>query len=53
MRAMFEKYDFDHSGYLDYEEFAKMIMNMDISGMSSKINIFAETMGKNHFTITK
>ena len=53
IRAVFEKYDTNGSGTLEYEEFAKNIMDIDISGLSSKPNLFTETMGKNHFTITK
>lgn len=53
IRALFNKYDANNNGTLDYEEFSKIIMNIDISGLSSKPNIFTETMGKNHFTITK
>ncbi len=48
--ALFQKYDADNSGCLDYEEFSKGIMNIDINGLSSKTNLFYETMGKNHFT---
>lgn len=53
IRALFEKYDLDNSGAIEYEEFSKAIMDIDISGLSSKPNLFTETMGKNHFTITK
>ena len=51
--ALFNRYDTNGSGTLEYEEFSKSIMNIDISGLSSKTNLFTETMGKNHFTITK
>jgi Ca2+-binding EF-hand superfamily protein len=51
--ALFNKYDSNGSGTLEYEEFSKSIMDIDISGLASKPNLFTETMGKNHFTITK
>jgi Ca2+-binding EF-hand superfamily protein len=38
--ALFTKYDTNNSGTLDYEEFSKCIMNIDISGLSSKPNLF-------------
>lgn len=28
-------------------------MELDISGLASKPNLFQQTMGKNHFTLTK
>lgn len=53
MKALFDKYDIDRSGKIEYEEFSKMIMDIDISGLATKPNLFTQTMGKNHFTITK
>jgi Ca2+-binding EF-hand superfamily protein len=40
LRALFKKYDTDRSGKLDYEEFSKMIMDIDICGLSQKTNLF-------------
>ena len=39
IRALFTKYDADNSGKLDYEEFSKMLMSIDISGLSDKPNL--------------
>ena len=51
IRALFNKYDADCSGKLDYEEFSKLLMDIDISGLSSKPNLL-KTLGTNYFKIT-
>ena len=51
IRALFNKYDVDGSGKLDYEEFSKMLMDIDISGLSSKPNLL-KTLGTNYFKIS-
>lgn len=50
MKALFDKYAVD--GTLSYEEFSKAIMEIDINGMVSQINLLATKMGTNHFTVT-
>ena len=51
IRALFQKYDLDKSGRMDYEEFSKMLMNIDINGMIDKPNLL-KTLGTNYFKIT-
>jgi hypothetical protein len=50
MRVLFNKYG--ENGTLDYEQFVKDIMEIDINGMISKPNLFQTKMGTNHFTVT-
>ena len=51
MKALYDAFDVDHSGKLEYEEFAKVIMDLDINGMISKPNLL-KTLGTNYFKIT-
>lgn len=51
IRTLFNKYDADKSGHLDYEEFGKMLMDMDINGMVSQPNKL-KTLGTNYWKIT-
>ena len=51
MRALYNAFDVDNSGKLEYEEFAKVIMDLDINGMVSKPNLL-KTLGTNYFKIT-
>jgi Ca2+-binding EF-hand superfamily protein len=48
---LFDKYDTNKSGKLDYAEFSKMLMSIDINGMESKPNLL-KTLGTNYFKIT-
>lgn len=50
MRVLFDKYA--ANGTLDYEQFVKEIMEIDINGMISKPNLLQTKMGTNHFTVT-
>lgn len=50
MKAIFDKYSED--GKLDYERFAKVLMDLDINGMISQPNLFHTKMGTNHFKVT-
>jgi Ca2+-binding EF-hand superfamily protein len=50
LRALFSKYS--HGGYLNYEEFSKAIMDIDINGMVTQPNLLQTKMGTNHFTVT-
>lgn len=50
MRVLFDKYA--ANGTLDYEQFVKETMEIDINGMISKPNLLQTKMGTNHFTVT-
>lgn len=51
MKALFNAFDVNKNGKLEYEEFAKQIMDLDINGMISKPNLLT-TLGTNYFKIT-
>jgi Ca2+-binding EF-hand superfamily protein len=51
IKALFNKYDVNKSGDLDYEEFSKLLMEIDISNLSTKPNML-KTLGTNYFKIT-
>lgn len=41
----------DQSGRLDYQEFSKMLMSIDINGMESQPNKL-KTLGTNYWKVT-
>ena len=49
MKAIYDKYS--SNGALDYEEFVKQIMDIDINGMIKQTNLFQTKMGTNHFSV--
>lgn len=49
LHALFDKHSVD--GRLNYEYFVKEIMDIDVSGLSSKTNLLTSKMGTNHFTV--
>lgn len=51
IKTLFLKYDLDKSGRLDYQEFSKMLMSIDINGMVSQPDKL-KTLGTNYWKIT-